>query len=61
MLVAERPEQRREGLMILRTRRIQIAEGWIRRQVVEDASNVIPHWRANKELVRKQHLLEHDG
>src|SRR5450755_3163140 len=36
-------------------------KGWSRQQVAEEARNVIPKWRANKELLRKHFLLELDG
>jgi hypothetical protein len=36
-------------------------KGWSRQQVAEDARNVIPKWRANKELLRKHFLLELNG
>jgi hypothetical protein len=36
-------------------------KGWSRQQVAEEARNVIPHWQANKDLLRKHFLLELNG
>ena len=47
--------------MILELVEFNSPKGWSRRQVAEEARNVIPKWRANKELLRKHFLLELNG
>jgi hypothetical protein len=47
--------------MILELVEFNSPKGWSRQQVAEEARNVIPHWQANKELLRKHFLLELDG
>jgi hypothetical protein len=47
--------------MILELVEFNSPKGWSRQQVAEEARNVIPTWRANKELLRKHFLLELDG
>ena len=47
--------------MILELVEFNSPHGWSRRQVAEEARNVIPKWRANKELLRKHFLLELGG
>lgn len=47
--------------MILELVEFNSPNGWSRRQVAEEARNVVPKWRANKELLRKHFLLELDG
>ena len=47
--------------MILELVEFNSPKGWSRQQVAEEARNVIPKWRANKELLRKHFLLELDG
>jgi hypothetical protein len=47
--------------MILELVEFNSPKGWSRRQVAEEARNVIPHWQANKQLLRKHFLLELDG
>src|ERR1017187_3483352 len=47
--------------MILELVEFNSPKGWSRQQVVEEARNVIPHWQANKELLRKHFLLELNG
>ena len=40
--------------MILELVEFNSPEGWSRQQVAEEARNVIPKWRANKEMLRAQ-------
>ncbi len=47
--------------MILELVEFNSPKGWSRRQVAEEARNVIPKWRANKEMLRKYFLLSLDG
>ena len=47
--------------MILELVEFNSPKGWSREQVAEEARNVIPKWRANKELLRKHFLLELNG
>jgi len=47
--------------MILELVEFNSPKGWSRQQVAEEARNVIPKWRANKELKRKHFLLELNG
>ena len=47
--------------MILEFVEFDSPKGWSRKQVAEEARNVIAHWQANKELLRKHFLLELDG
>src|SRR4029078_9197665 len=47
--------------MILELVEFNSPKGWSRQQVAEEARNVIPKWRANKELLRKHFLLELNG
>ena len=47
--------------MILELVEFEFAKGWTRQQVAEEARNVIPKWRANKELLHKHFLLELNG
>jgi hypothetical protein len=47
--------------MILELVEFNSPKGWSRRQVAEEARNVIPKWQANKELLRKHFLLELNG
>ena len=47
--------------MILELVEFNSPKGWSRQQVAEEARNVIPHWQANKQLLRKHFLLEIDG
>jgi hypothetical protein len=47
--------------MILELVEFDSPKGWSRQQAAEDARNVIPKWKANKELLRKHFLLELDG
>jgi hypothetical protein len=47
--------------MILELVEFNSPKGWSRQQVAEEARNVIPHWQANKELLRKHFLLELNG
>ena len=47
--------------MILELVEFNSPKGWSRRQVAEEARNVIPKWRTNKELLRKHFLLELNG
>ena len=47
--------------MILELVEFNSPKGWTRQQVAEEARNVIPKWRANKELLRKHFLLELSG
>jgi len=47
--------------MILELVEFNSPKGWSRQQVAAEARNVIPHWQANKELLRKHFLLELDG
>ncbi|MGH6725828.1 MAG: hypothetical protein ACREB8_04690 [Pseudolabrys sp.] len=47
--------------MILELVEFNSPKGWSRQKVAEDARHVIPHWQANKELLRKHFLLELDG
>ena len=47
--------------MILELVEFNSPKGWSRREVAEEARNVIPKWRANKELLRKHFLLELNG
>ena len=47
--------------MILELVEFNSPKGWSRKQVAEEARNVIPKWRANKELKRKHFLLELAG
>jgi hypothetical protein len=47
--------------MILELVEFNSPKGWSRQQVAEEARNVIPHWQANKQLLRKHFLLELDG
>ena len=47
--------------MILELVEFNSPKGWGRQQVAEEARNVIPHWQANKQLLRKHFLLELDG
>ena len=61
MLVAERSEAEGKPNMILELVEFNSPKGWSRQQVAEEARNVIPKWRANKELLRKHFLLELDG
>jgi hypothetical protein len=44
--------------MILELVEFNSPKGWSRQQVAGEARNVIPKWRANKELLRKHFLLE---
>ena len=55
------PEDKRRGRMILELVEFNSPKGWTRQQVAEEARNVIPKWRANKELLRKHFLLELNG
>jgi len=43
--------------MILELVEFNSPNGRTRQQVAEEARNVIPKWRANKELLRKHFLL----
>ena len=47
--------------MILELVEFNSPKGWSRQRVAEEARNVIPHWQANKQLLRKHFLLELDG
>ncbi|HEY6699887.1 MAG TPA: hypothetical protein VI137_03575 [Pseudolabrys sp.] len=47
--------------MILELVEFNSPEGWSRQQVAEEARNVIPRWRDNKQLLRKHFLLELNG
>jgi hypothetical protein len=47
--------------MILELVEFNSPKGWSRKQVAEEARNVIPKWQANKELLRKHFLLELNG
>ena len=47
--------------MILELVEFNSPKGWTRAQVAEEARSVIPHWQANKELLRKHFLLELNG
>jgi hypothetical protein len=47
--------------MILELVEFNSPKGWSRKQVAEEARNVIPKWKANKELLRKHFLLELNG
>jgi hypothetical protein len=47
--------------MILELVEFNSPKGWSRQQVAEEARNVIPKWRDNKELLRKHFLLELNG
>ena len=47
--------------MILEFVEFDSPKGWSRQQVAEEARNVIAHWQANKELLRKHFLLSLDG
>src|SRR5262245_38506619 len=47
--------------MILELVEFNSPKGWSRRQVADEARNVIPKWRTNKELLRKHFLLELNG
>ena len=47
--------------MILELVEFNSPKGWSRQQVAEEARNVIPHWQANKDLLRKHFLLELNG
>ena len=47
--------------MILELVEFNSPKGLSRAQVAEEARNVIPKWRANKELLRKHFLLELNG
>jgi len=47
--------------MILELVEFNSPKGWSREQMAEDARNVIPRWRDNKELLRKHFLLELNG
>jgi hypothetical protein len=47
--------------MILELVEFNSPKGWSRAQVAEEARNVIPKWQANKELLRKDFLLELNG
>ncbi len=47
--------------MILELVEFNSPKGWTRQQVAEEARNVIPKWRDNKELLRKHFLLELNG
>ena len=47
--------------MILEFVEFDSPKGWSRQKVAEEARNVIGHWQANTELLRKHFLLELDG
>ena len=47
--------------MILELVEFNSPKGWSREQVAKEARNVIPHWQANKQLLRKHFLLELNG
>jgi hypothetical protein len=47
--------------MILELVEFNSPDGWSRRQVAEEARNVVAKWRGNKELLRKHFLLELNG
>ena len=47
--------------MILELVEFNSPKGWSRDQVAKEARNVIPHWQANKQLLRKHFLLELNG
>jgi len=47
--------------MILELVEFNSPKGWSRKQVAEEAHNVIPKWKANKDLLRKHFLLELNG
>jgi len=47
--------------MILEFVEFDSPKGWSRQQVAEEARNVIAHWQANPDLLRKHFLLELDG
>jgi hypothetical protein len=47
--------------MILELVEFNSPKGWSRQQVAAEARNVIQHWQANRELLRKHFLLELDG
>ncbi len=47
--------------MILELVEFNSPKSWSRKQVAEEARNVIPKWRTNKELLRKYFLLEFNG
>src|SRR5690242_8851908 len=55
------PEAEWRRRMILELVEFNSPKGWSRRQVAEEARNVIPKWRANKELLRKHFVLELNG
>jgi hypothetical protein len=47
--------------MILEFVEFDSPKGWSRQQVAEEARNVIAHWQANPDLLRKHFLLELNG
>ena len=47
--------------MILEFVEFDSPKGWSRQKVAEEARNVIGHWQANTDLLRKHFLLELDG
>ena len=47
--------------MILELVEFNSPKGWSRDQVAKEARNVIPHWQAKKQLLRKHFLLELNG
>ena len=47
--------------MILELVEFNSPKGWSRAQVADEARNTIPKWRANKQLLRKDFMLELNG